>query len=131
MRTVGRWLYAIFALLFLISVIAQFYFAGMAVFGEPRYWMQHTSFVHLFGLNLPILMLLSAFAGAARKWEYAHILVLLFLVIVMYFTANLGVGRAWIGSLHPIAGVLMATVAVSNLYRAIQFAKNQPQKEAK
>ncbi|WP_096186395.1 DUF6220 domain-containing protein [Evansella halocellulosilytica] len=125
MKFVGRWLYATFALLFLLCVIAQFYFAGVAIFGEAYYWSQHVTLVHLFGFNLPVLMVFAAFAGRSRKWDYLHILSLFFLVFLMYFTANLGFEHSFIGALHPLVGVLIAVIAGSNLYRAITLALNR------
>ena len=54
---VGRIIYFILASLFALCTMAQFFFAGSAIFMDPVEWRKHVTFVHLFGFNIPIFML--------------------------------------------------------------------------
>lgn len=123
MRVTGRWLYFIFASLFLLGVFAQFFLAGMAIFGGSQYWADHTFLVHLFGVNLPILMMISAFMGKAKKNDYLFILGSLVLIVSMYVTANLGFNHAYLGAFHPIAGILLVVLSGLIIYRSIRLIK--------
>ena len=53
---VGRIIYFTSAIIFTLCIIAQVFFAGMAIFLNPGAWMNHMIFVHLFGFNVPVLM---------------------------------------------------------------------------
>ncbi|ALX49180.1 DUF6220 domain-containing protein [Lentibacillus amyloliquefaciens] len=118
MRTVGRWLYFIFAIIFLLCSLGQFFLAGMAIFGEGQFWSDHKMLAHLFGLNIPIIMMISAFMGNAKREDYFSILGLLILIITMYATANLGFRHPFLGALHPILGVLIIMLSILNVFRS-------------
>ncbi|HLS07901.1 DUF6220 domain-containing protein [Lentibacillus sp.] len=118
MRTAGRWFYFIFAIIFLLCSLVQFFLAGMAIFGGGQFWTDHKMVAHLFGLNIPIFMMVSAFMGNAKKKEYFSILGLLILIITMYATANLGFRHSFFGALHPILGVLIIVLSMLNVYRS-------------
>ena len=122
---IGRWLYGIFEIVFLLCILTQFYLAGMAIFSEASYWSQHVMFVHLFGLYVPILMILAALMAKVNKWDYVYILILFFLIFAMYFTANMGRVAPFIGSLHPIIGVFIFLMSSLTVYRSILWVTNR------
>ena len=57
-QKIGRMVFFLLSVLFVLCVLVQFWFAGMAVFVQPGHWRSHVLFVHIFGFSLPLLMLL-------------------------------------------------------------------------
>ncbi len=123
MRRTGRWLYSMFSAIFLICILTQFFLAGMAIFGGGQFWANHKMLVHFFGFNIPVVMMLGAFMGNAKKSDYLAILGLFIFIITMYASANLGFRYSYLGALHPILGVLITILATLILYRSIHLLK--------
>jgi len=119
-RAAARLLYALLAVLLVLCIGLQFYWAGMAVFTEASYWSQHVMFIHIFGFNLPVLLLLAAIGAGHARWAYWHVLLILLLTFLMYFSANISASQSWVGALHPVLGTLLLAAAASNGYRAIK-----------
>lgn len=122
-RAAARLLYASLSVLLLLCVVLQFYWAGLAVFGNASHWSTHVQFVHLFGFNLPVVMLLAAFAAAHRRWAYWHLLLLMLSTFLMYLSANLPLGS--LRALHPLVGTLLLAAAISNCYRSIHACRKR------
>jgi hypothetical protein len=104
---IGRLVYLVLAIIFALSVTTQFFLAGMAVFISPVNWVKHMTFVHLFGFNIPIFMLVAAFIGALPRWAYWQLLGILISVFLMYFTANITGVSSWFGAMHPVIAILL------------------------
>lgn len=100
----GRVIYLILAIFFTLCILAQIYLAGMAVFLNPAVWPKHTMFVHLFGFNLPVFMLIFAMVGSLPRWAYWQLFGLFVSIFLMYFTANM---LPWFGPLHPVMAILL------------------------
>jgi hypothetical protein len=97
-------------------LLIQFLLAGMSVFDDPTKWIVHKSFAHLFALNIPILMVICAVIGKFIRLVYKPLAAIIFLIFMMYFTANMGWQVGWIGAFHPVAGVvLIFTAAVATV----------------
>ena len=94
-------------IVFLGCLLVQFLLAGMSVFDDPTKWIVHKSFAHLFALNIPIVMVICAVIGKFLHLIYKPLAAKIFLVFMMYFTANMGWQVGWIGAFHPVAGVLL------------------------
>ncbi|MCD2138800.1 DUF6220 domain-containing protein [Salinicoccus halitifaciens] len=107
---IGRGIYLLLAVIFALCVTIQFYTAGMAVFDNPAHWLQHTSFIHIFGFNLPVCMLLAALVGAMPRQVYWHLFGTFILIFMMYFTANIGISG--LGPLHPVLGTGLLILSV-------------------
>ena len=107
---IGRCIYLLLAVLFALCVTIQIYIAGMAVFDNPVLWKHHTMFIHIFGFNLPILMLIAAAIGAMPRWAYWQLFGILISVFLMYFTANIGIGE--IKSLHTVFAFALFVLSV-------------------
>lgn len=103
----SRIAYAALAWIFVACVVCQVFLAGMAVFVDPLNWLRHVSFVHLFG-ELPVLMLLFAFAGRMPKGDgyYLGPVILFTLIAIAYATAD--AGRSVVGALHPVNALVIA-----------------------
>lgn len=104
---VGRIIYFILAVIFTLCIIAQVLFAGMAIFLYTVDWSQHMMFAHLFGFNLPILMLIFVFIGSMPRWAYWQLFGVFVAIFLMYFTANITANIPWLGSVHPIIAMLL------------------------
>ncbi|WP_404450996.1 DUF6220 domain-containing protein [Virgibacillus necropolis] len=122
---VGRILYLILAILFALCITAQIFIAGLATFVNPINWMKHTTFVHLFGFNLPILMLVFAFVGALPRWAYWQLLGLLGLIFTMYFSANMSAVLPWISALHPLIAVLLFILSCAIVLKTWKLILNK------
>ncbi|WP_175615953.1 DUF6220 domain-containing protein, partial [Piscibacillus halophilus] len=115
---VGRFIFFVLLCLFFLSVIIQFFLAGMAVFVSPANWMKHTFFVHLFGFNIPVLLLLFAFVGRLPNWAYWGIFGLFITVFGMYITANV---NPLLGAIHPIVGIVMILISYHLLKKNVEL----------
>lgn len=122
---IGRIVYLILAVIFALSVTTQFFLAGMAIFISPVNWVKHMTFVHLFGFNIPIFMLVAAFFGRLPRWAYWELLGILISVFLMYFTANFTGSSPWIGALHPVFGVLLFVLSYSTVIGIWKLTKKE------
>lgn len=114
-----RWIYLGLAWLFVGCIVAQVFFAGMAIFVDSLYWQWHTTFIHTFEF-LPLLLLAFAFAArlpVAMRWLTFSLVALIF---AQYATANIG-GMA--GAFHPVSALVIAWIAVSLANRAWRLAR--------
>jgi len=120
-------------IVFLGCLLVQFLLAGMSVFDDPTKWMVHKSFAHLFAVNIPIVMVICAVIGKFLRLVYKSLAAMIFLIFMMYFTANMGWQVGWIGAFHPVSGVLLiftATVATVKGYK-IGLQTDEGKKEFK
>lgn len=115
---VGRGVYFTLSAIFAMCVIVQVFLAGMGTFVNPAHWSQHVTFIHLFGFNLPLFMLLAAFVGSLPRWAYWQLFAVLILIFAMYFTANMTSLAAWLGAMHPVIALLLTAVACSNVLKS-------------
>lgn len=124
---VGRIIYLILAMLFTLCILVQLYLAGMAIFMNPAAWLRHMMFVHLFGFNLPIFMLLFAFVGALPRWAYWQLFGILVSIFLMYFTANMRTAFPWIGPLHVVIAISLFGLSCLIVIKAwnLLFHKNK------
>jgi len=116
----ARFVYAVLAVLLMLCIGIQFYWAGMAVFANGSYWGTHVMFVHAFGFTLPFIMLLAAIAAVSSRLVYWHLFFLFLLTFLMYFSANMGAAASWVGAMHPIIGTMLLAVASSNVWHAVR-----------
>ena len=110
----GRWGYLALAWILVGCVVAQVFFAGLAIFVDPADWALHTSFVHAFEF-LPVLMLPLVFLGRLphlMRWLTALLWVQ---IMFQYASANSGGTMA---ALHPVNAMLFFWVAVTLAMRA-------------
>lgn len=117
----GRIIYFILAILFTLCTMTQFFFAGTAIFMYPADWMKHVMFVHLFGFNLPIFMLIFAFIGSLPRSSYWQIFTIMTGIFLMYFTANVRVGLPWAATLHPVIGLLLFLLSCFIVLKSWKF----------
>jgi mercuric ion transport protein len=113
----------ILAIIFSFCVLLQIFFAGMAIFDHPAYWINHKIFVHFFD-KLALIMFIIALIGkvSGQIVKYSGSLVLL--VFAMYFTANITRIISWVGALHPVIAVVMLLVAVKLIQHCISSLKD-------
>ena len=132
-RPLTQVIYIGLGIVFFGCLLIQFLLAGMSVFDDPTKWIVHKSFAHLFALNIPILMVICAVIGKFLRLVYKPLAAIIFLIFMMYFTANMGWQVGWIGAFHPVAGVLLiftATVALVKGYK-IGLQTDEGKKEFK
>ncbi|WP_246204148.1 DUF6220 domain-containing protein [Pallidibacillus pasinlerensis] len=108
---ISRGLFLLFSSVFFIAVLTQIFLAGLAIFVNPVHWMNHTNFIHLFGFNIPVLLLLLCYLGKLPHWAYLYVFGLISGVFLMYFTANFTDLIRWIGALHPVIAGFLAILA--------------------
>lgn len=110
---VGRMTYLILAILFTICILVQLYLAGIAIFMDSAVWIKHMMFVHLFGFNVPIFMLVFAFVGVMPRWAYWQLFGIFVSIFLMYFTANMRTVFPWIGPMHVVIAILLFVLSCS------------------
>lgn len=119
--TGGIILFLILLVMFSLCVTAQFLLAGFGTFVDPLNWARHVQFVHIFGFNLPVIMLIVAYFGKLPRWSIGQILAILFTMFLMYFTANITRTLPWIGALHPLIGAVLFGQSIIILVKTIRF----------
>ncbi|WP_052144796.1 DUF6220 domain-containing protein [Halalkalibacter okhensis] len=126
---VSRYMFLLFISLFILCVLFQFLSVGLAMFVDSGNWVYHRNVVHLFGWNIPLLLLLFAYLGSLPRLMYGHIFGLFFFIFAMYFTANMRFQIPWIGALHPLFGLLLLAISCRSLKSIIKmiFSKNEQQ----
>jgi hypothetical protein len=103
----GRISFLVLAVIFALCIVTQIFLAGLATFVHPLNWARHSTLVHIFGFNIPIFMLVTAFIGSMARLAYWQIFGLLVLVFSMYFTANFTSVVPWISAAHPVIAMLL------------------------
>lgn len=115
-----RWFkiaYSVLAWIFAACVVAQVFFAGLALFHRATYWIQHVSFIHMFEY-IPIVILLLLLIGRAPRgkglyWPQFAILVL---ILVQYVTAGSSLG-SMIAAVHPVSAMVLFWVSTIAIQR--------------
>lgn len=132
MKKISRTIFLVLAIIFALSIAAQIFLAGMATFISPAHWLKHVTFVHLFGFNVPIFMLIFAFLGKLPRWAYWHLFGIFVSIFLMYFTANITATLPWAGAMHPLIAVILFILACSIIKKMWVFIfteKNQKEVE--
>lgn len=113
--------FALLAVLFAISVVAQVFLAGLAIFVNPIHWLKHTGFVHLFEF-IPVLMLILSFVGKMPRWAIGQSAALFGVIFVMYFTANITPIFPWAAALHPVIAIGLFWMSIKIVPKAWSLA---------
>ncbi|THV15703.1 DUF6220 domain-containing protein [Rhizobium rhizophilum] len=103
------------AVLTLVGIAAQFFLAGMTVFGAGTGWEAHAATGGAVGLPILGLFLMSFLAGLREHRRMASVLFTLYLLQVTL--AAVGQGQPLIGALHPVNGLLMGLLAARLNFR--------------
>ncbi len=122
-KSFNKILFLVLAMLFAAAITVQIFLAGAAIFIHPSHWQNHTMFVHLFGFNLPVIMLLVAFFAKTPRWAYWYIFSMLLGVFMMYFTANITSNLPWLGAIHPVIAVFLVLVSYRLVLRTSHFIR--------
>ena len=125
---VGSISFASLSILFLICLLVQVFFAGLAIFVNPVNWTKHTGFIHLFEF-IPVLMFIIAFVGKLPRWAIGHSAALFSVIFVMYFTANITPVLPWAAALHPVIAFVLFWMSVKTLPRVWKMTFNNKQSE--
>ncbi|QQZ08628.1 DUF6220 domain-containing protein [Heyndrickxia vini] len=123
---IGRMIFLILSILFIMCLLTQVFFAGLAIFINPSNWANHTNFIHFFEW-LPLLMLITSFVGklpVGMRWQSAGLFVLIFL---MYFTAhsNTIVPIKYSAAAHPVIAMVLFILSVNVTQRAAQMLRHK------
>ncbi|MBP2079927.1 DUF6220 domain-containing protein [Oceanobacillus polygoni] len=124
-KQIGKNIFLVLAILFLIGVIAQIFLAGLAIFASPVHWIKHITLIHLFGFNIPLFMLLFAWMGAMPRWAYGAVFGLLTSVFAMYFTGNMAAKLPWIAALHPVIAIVLFVIAFVVVIETVKLISNK------
>ncbi|MFP7296606.1 DUF6220 domain-containing protein [Neobacillus niacini] len=120
--------FAFLSISFLLCILVQVFFAGLAIFVNPLNWTKHTVFIHLFEF-IPVIMFIIAFIGKLPRWTIGYSASLFAIIFVMYFTANIAPVVAWGAALHPVIAFLLFWLTVKNLPRIWKMAFTNKQGE--
>jgi hypothetical protein len=124
----GRFSYSLLAIIFAVCIVTQIFLAGLATFVHPMNWAKHSTLVHIFGFNIPIFMLFTAFIGSMPRWAYYQIGGLLGLIFAMYLTANFTAIVPWIAAAHPVIAMLLFVLAFIIVLKTWRLVFNQNKK---
>lgn len=130
-----RWIkvaYPILAFVFAACVLGQVFLAGLAIFYRPAYWIQHTTFVHIFEA-IPILILILLLIGKAPRDRglYWPQFVILGLIMVQYLTAGDSMGMGTVaGAVHPVSAMVLFWVSTVAIRRGFAWQRDSDQSAA-
>lgn len=122
----GRISFVVLSICFILTLLIQVFFAGLAIFIHPNHWITHTNFVHFFEW-LPILMLIAAFIGKMPRWAKWQSFGLFVLIFLMYFTAHSHaiISLKYSAALHPVIAMIIFILSVSITQRSYQLLKQK------
>lgn len=115
--SLSRKLFFYIAVVFVLCVAIQVFFAGYAIFVDPVKWSTHVFFVKVIEF-LPIIMLIISFMGKLPKILRWQSLGLFLLIFLMYATANIPAA----GAFHPVVALLMFWLSIAVVKRAWRSA---------
>jgi hypothetical protein len=115
--TTAPLIFRAFAVLTLGGIAAQFFLAGMAVFGAGTGWEAHAATGGAVGLPILGLFLMSFRASLRAHRTQASLLFGLYLLQLTL--AALGQTLPLIGALHPVNGLLMGLLASRLIVRLL------------
>lgn len=121
----GRYSYFVLSVIFLISVFVQILFAGLGLFADGTYWINHRMFVLIMEL-ITLLMLIFGAMCRSPRIVFGYTLGLFGFIFVMYFTANMRAHVPWIAGLHPVIAMLIvifSVMAVRAAYRLVKMSR--------
>mgnify|MGYP001207951336 CR=1 FL=1 len=127
----ARFIYLLLTAAFAACVFVQIYIAGIAIFADVSAWMKHMTFVHIFGFNLPLFMLVFAILGRMPRWSYWQIFGVFLSIFLMYFTANFKSVVPFVGPMHVIFAIVLLVLScfiVKNSWTFI-FSQNKSEEE--
>lgn len=119
---ISRFIYLLFATVFALCVFIQIYIAGVGIFLDASAWTKHITFVHIFGYNLPIFMLIFAIVGRVPYTVYLQLFGIFVSIFLMYFTANFTSVMPLIGPMHVIMAIVLLVLScftVKNAWKII------------
>lgn len=122
----GRICFTLLAIIFALCVVSQVLLAGLATFVNPVNWAKHTTFVHLFGFNLPVLMFIMAFVGNMPRWAHWQSAGLIGLIYAMYFSANITAVLPWAAATHPVIALVIFWMSIIIVSKAWRLAFTSP-----
>jgi len=123
---VGRIFFLIFSVIFASCVTVQIFIAGMAVFVDPVNWVNHHVFAHLFGFNLPVIMVIMALAAGVPRRIYFQLFGVFATVFLMYFSANITAQWPWMGAVHPVIALVLFLLSCLIVVDAWRLIANTP-----
>lgn len=113
--------------LLVLALLAQVFLAGLAVFGAPSWWAQHTFFGHLIGLLIVLLLLSSLTARVSgRATLLSGLLVLLMGLQYAFVDSHRWLAGLPIAALHPTNALVMFWVATAVMRAARAGLAGQP-----
>ncbi|MED3625108.1 DUF6220 domain-containing protein [Neobacillus thermocopriae] len=118
---IAQKIYVIFSLLYACCLIVQVFFAGLAIFVNPANWEKHLFFVHLFGMYIPLFMLILSFVGKMPRWAIGESAGFIGLIFAMYFTANITQVNAYAAAAHPVVAIVLISVSFMNVAKGWRF----------
>lgn len=114
---ISRVVFLILAAAFALSIAAQVFLAGFAIFVDPARWSMHTLFVKIFEY-LPLFMLLFSFLGQLSKSMRWLSFGLFLLIMAMYATSNMTSSVPLAGAFHPVLALIIFWLSVSIVRKA-------------
>ena len=103
--------------LFLLCAVAQFFFAGLTVFGNGSGALWHMTLGDAMVAFALVIMLVAVFAG--RRLAILGV-VLVLLMVLQYALARFGAGLSpWVGALHAVNALAIMGVAGGGIQRVL------------
>ncbi|QHW33956.1 hypothetical protein GZH47_26265 [Paenibacillus rhizovicinus] len=94
------------ARIFAMTILAQVFIAGLAMFVDSADWVAHTNFARVF-IVFPVLIILLSFMARLPVSYRLKGIQLLVMVILMFVTADLSSQIGFLSALHPVIAIGM------------------------
>ena len=111
LRTFARAAHPIVAAAFVACVVVQVFLAGLGVFDDPKAFVTHREFGHLFGW-LTLVVLVLALAGRMPRRVTGLSVLLLVLFALQSLLVAVRVDLPAVAALHPLNGFAILGVGV-------------------
>jgi hypothetical protein len=107
----ARFVYAAITLAFVVGILLQVYFIGLALFSSSDFAEVHVTFGWILHLVPPFILLAAAFARAGRT-QLMRAVVLALLIFFVPILAAIRADAPLTAAFHPVAALLAFVLAV-------------------
>jgi type IV secretory pathway TrbD component len=112
--------YGYLAGLFIIGVVAQFFLAGVGIFGIDAAKVQHAKSFdphrdlgEVLGLIAVVMLILALIAHVSRRFMLETLVLVLLVEGAQHGLASAGDSNKWVGGLHALDGLVILFLALS------------------
>lgn len=120
---ISRYIYLVFAWLFVLGILGQVYFVGLSLLGKQPSWQNHIDLGHTIG-GFALLMIIFAYVGrlprSMKRLTWLNFGIYFLIADIVIFMTD---SAPRIAALHPVLAVLLFPVAATLAVRITMLVR--------